>query len=56
MWLFVLEVGGGDASYVWEVEYYGLVVSIFRGVGGDLYLYFRVVCGCIWLSRQPMIY
>ena len=43
--LFVLEVGGGAASYLCEVKYCGLVVSVFRGVGCDLRVYFRVVCG-----------
>ncbi len=27
------------------------VVSVFRGVGGNLCVYFRVVCGFIWMSQ-----
>ena len=42
--LFVRGVGSGDASYLLEVKCQGLVVSVFRGVGG---VYFRVVSGCI---------
>jgi hypothetical protein len=54
VWLdsFVFAWGGGaNASYLWEVQYYGRVVSVFRGVGGDLCVYFRVVCGCTWVSE-----
>ncbi len=47
--LFVRGFGSGDASYLWEFKYYGLVVSVFRVVGGDHCVYFRVMCGCIWL-------
>ena len=42
--------GSGDASYLWEVKYLGLVVSVFWGMGGDLRVHFGVMCGCIWLS------
>ncbi len=49
--LCVFEVGSVDDSCLWEVKYKGLVVSIFRGVGGDLWVYVRIVCGCEWLSQ-----
>ncbi len=48
--LFVLGDGSVDVSYLWKVKNEGLVVSVFRGVGGDLCVNFRVVCGCVWLS------
>jgi hypothetical protein len=39
-----------DVSYLWKVEYEGLVVSVIRGVGGDASVYVREVCGCGWVS------
>ena len=39
--LFLLGVGDVDDSDLSEVKYYGLVISIFRGVGCDLCVYFR---------------
>ena len=54
--LFVRGVGSGDDSYLWEVQYQGLVVSVFRGVGRDLCVYAHIVCGYIWLSQEPVIY
>ena len=53
---FVRGVGSADASYLWEVKYLGLIVSVFSGVGCDRCVYVRIVCGCIWLSHEPMIY
>ena len=48
--VFVCEVGCGDDSYLWEVKYEGLVISIFRFLGGDSSVYVRVMCVCGWLS------
>jgi hypothetical protein len=42
--LFVHGVESGDVSYLWEVKYKGLVVSVFRGVGGDLFI---IVVECV---------
>ena len=30
----VFGVGNVDVSYLWKVEYEGLMISVFRGVGG----------------------
>ena len=53
--LFERGVGVGYVSYLWEVEYQGLVVSVFRGVGGYHRVCGRVVCRCVNLSQEPMI-
>jgi len=45
-----------DVPYLWEVEYEGLVVSVFRGMGGDASVYFRLVCVYDWLSWAFIIY
>ena len=42
---------GGNASYLGEVEYQGLVVSVFWGVGGYLGVSVRIMYGCGWLSQ-----
>jgi len=31
----VFRVGSVHVSHLWEVEYDGLLISVFRGVGGD---------------------
>ena len=54
--LFVLGVWSGYVSYFREVKYQGFVVSVFRGIGGDRCVCGRVVCGCVWLSQEPMVY
>ncbi len=54
--LFERGVGIGYVSYLWEVEYQGLVVSVFRGVGGYPCVCVRVVYDCVWLSQEPMVY
>ena len=53
--VFVRGVLVGNASYLGEVEYQGLVVSVFWGVGGYLRVCVRVVYGCAWLSKEPVI-
>ena len=45
--LFERGVGIGYLSYLWEVEYQGFVVSVFRGVGGDPRVCVRIMCGCV---------
>ena len=49
--LFLRGVLIGNASYLGEVEYQGLVVSVFWGVGGYLRVSMRILYGCGWLSQ-----
>ena len=53
--MFVRGVLVGNTSYLREVKYQGLVVSVFRGVGGYHRVCIRVVYGCVWLSQEPVI-
>ena len=39
-----------DVSYLWEVKNEGLMISVFRDVGGDSNASDRIVCGFGWLS------
>ena len=32
------------------------MVSVFRGVGGDRCVCVRIVCSCVWLSQEPVVY
>ena len=32
------------------------MVSVFRDVGGDRCVCVRIVCSCVWLSQEPVVY
>jgi hypothetical protein len=47
----IFGIGSVDVSYFWEVEYEGLVISVFRGVGGNASVYVRIVWVRGWVSK-----